>query len=137
MADSSTETSADEATAVEAAAQTLKQAALGALDEFKALNVTSLDVRSTPLPVDCMLIATGTSNRHVRALAEGVVRRVRKSGSRAFGVEGLQEARWVLIDLGDVLVHVMSEEARDFYQLEKLWSPDLHDDQGGDWLQQK
>ncbi len=132
MVDSGIEPPVAEATAVEPATRALKQVALNALDEFKALDVTSLDVRSTSLPADCMLIATGTSNRHVRALAAGVVRRSRKGGHRAFGVEGLHEARWVLIDLGDVLVHVMSEEARGFYQLEKLWSSELHDGRDDD-----
>ena len=137
MVDASIEPLAVEPSATEPAIQALTQVALDALSELKALNVVSLDVRSTSLPADCMLIATGTSNRHVRALAEGVVRRARKGGSRAFGVEGLREARWVLVDLGDVLVHVMSEEARGFYQLEKLWSPELHDDQDGDRLQRE
>ena len=127
MVDLSIEPLLVEPPATEPTTKALTQLALDALDELKALDLISLEVRSMSLPTDCMLIATGTSNRHVRALAEGVARRVRKGGSRVLGIEGLREGRWVLVDLGDVLVHVMSEEARGFYQLEKLWSPELHE----------
>ena len=93
-----------------------------ALEDAKACDITVLDVRKISDFTDYMVIATGTSNRHVQSTADKVVAALRAHGVRAVGVEGGKIGDWVLIDFGDVIVHVMREETRDFYNLEKLWS---------------
>ncbi|WP_020157578.1 MULTISPECIES: ribosome silencing factor [Methylobacter] len=94
------------------------------LDERKGQYITTIDVRGKTSFTDYMVIATGTSDRHVRSLCEYVSEKVKESGFRPLGIEGDQGADWVLLDLGDVIVHVMTAQAREFYQLEKLWSVD-------------
>ncbi len=94
----------------------------GALDELKAENVVELDVRTVTDITDYMIIASGRSDRQVRALAENVVLATRRSGHAPLGVEGERDGQWILIDLCDVVLHVMQPRTRDFYQLEKLWS---------------
>ena len=93
-----------------------------ALEDAKARDIMVLDVRKISDFTDYMVIATGTSNRHVQSTADKVVDALRAHGVRAVGVEGGKIGDWVLIDFGDVVVHVMREETRDFYNLEKLWS---------------
>jgi len=92
------------------------------LNDAKARDVTVLDMRKISDFTDYMVIATGTSNRHVQSTADKVVEALREHGLRTVGVEGEKNGDWVLIDFGDVVVHVMREEIRDFYNLEKLWS---------------
>lgn len=105
--------------------------ALAALDELKGVDVRTLDVRDQTSVTDTLVIASGTSQRHVQALADRVVERTREAGIRPLGVEGGRGADWLLIDLGDVVVHVMSREKRDFYKLEKLWSMGVDDSAAG------
>lgn len=93
-----------------------------ALDDLKGVAVKVIDVRELTSITDRMVIVSGTSTRHVKALADNVALQAKKHGFPALGVEGEQGAEWVLIDLGDVVVHVMLPEIRDFYALEKLWS---------------
>lgn len=93
-----------------------------ALEDAKARDVVVLDVRKISDFTDYMVIATGTSNRHVQSTADKVVDALRTHGVRTVGVEGGKTGDWVLIDFGDVVTHVMREEVRDFYNLEKLWS---------------
>lgn len=93
-----------------------------ALDDLKAQNPLVLDVRDKTAVTDYMLICSGTSQRHVKSLAENLVKTVKDAGYPPPGVEGLSEGEWVLVDLGEVVVHVMQAQARAFYQLEKLWS---------------
>ncbi len=93
-----------------------------ALENAKAHDIVVLDVRKISDFTDYMVIATGTSNRHVQSTSDKVVDTLREHGVRPVGVEGKQIGDWVLIDFGDVVVHVMRGETRDFYNLEKLWS---------------
>jgi ribosome-associated protein len=99
----------------------LQTLTIDALDEIKAVDVVALDVRRLTSIADSIVIASGTSQRHVQSLADNVLQRAREAGIRPLGVEGEQAGDWVLVDLGDVIVHVMRPEVRDFYNLEKLW----------------
>jgi ribosome-associated protein len=94
--------------------------AVAALEDVKAIDIKVLDVRELTTITDTMVICTGTSNRHVRSLAESVVEQAKAKGLRA-RVEGLNEGEWVLVDLNGVVVHAMQTQVRLFYQLEKLW----------------
>lgn len=99
----------------------LKALAVAALEDLKGVDIKVLDVRELTPITDHMVICTGTSNRHVKSLAENVLDKARQKGFRPIGVEGLGEGEWVLVDLNGVLVHVMQAQPRLFYQLEKLW----------------
>ena len=103
------------------AAPTLQQVVVDALADMKALDIKALDVRGLTDVADYMIIASGTSDRHVRSIAERVVEKAKAAGFRAHGVEGRTDSEWVLIDLTDVIVHVMLPRTREFYGLEKLW----------------
>lgn len=93
-----------------------------ALDDVKAQDIVTLDVRNMTSVTDYMVVASGTSNRHVKALVENVADQAREAGHRPIGVEGEDGGEWVLLDLQDALVHVMLPKVREFYNLEKLWS---------------
>ena len=99
----------------------LKKVVLDALADMKALDVVVLDVRGLTDIADFMIIASGTSDRHVRAVAQRVVEKTKEAGFRPHGVEGQQDSDWVLIDLHEMIVHVMLPRVREFYGLEKLW----------------
>ncbi|MDF1782014.1 MAG: ribosome silencing factor [Alcanivoracaceae bacterium] len=102
---------------------------LDALDEMKAKNVSSLDVREITSVADNMVIASGTSTRHVKAMADSVMEKAKEKGFRPIGVEGTESAEWILVDLGDVIVHLMQQATREYYDLERLWrKPDHHPD---------
>jgi ribosome-associated protein len=100
----------------------LKMLAVDALEELKARDITQLDVSKLTEVTDLMLIASGTSTRHVAALAQNVVEKAKAAGLKPLGVEGGDNADWVLVDLGDVVVHIMLPEARALYDLERLWA---------------
>nr|VFK53336.1 MAG: ribosome-associated protein [Candidatus Kentron sp. TUN]VFK61963.1 MAG: ribosome-associated protein [Candidatus Kentron sp. TUN] len=91
------------------------------LEAVKATDITVLDVRNLTGVTDFMIVATGRSKRHARALVENVVLATKRAGHPPLGVEGEQYGEWILVDLCDVVVHVMVSEARDLYQLERLW----------------
>ena len=99
----------------------LQQAVTSALDDMKAVNVRVLDVRGLTDIADTMVIASGNSDRHVRSIAERVVEQAKAAGFRPLGTEGAREGEWVLVDLQDILVHVMLPRVREFYGLERLW----------------
>ena len=100
----------------------LRKQVLAALDELKARDVVEIDVRGKASFADLLVIASGNSTRHVKSLADEVVRFVKKAGMLPLGVEGEKEAEWVLVDLGDIVCHVMLPRIREFYALERLWT---------------
>jgi len=93
-----------------------------ALEELKGTDIVTLTVKDMSSVTDVMIVCTGTSNRHVKSLAENVVQKVKAKKIQPLGVEGAQDSEWILIDLGDVMVHVMQQRVRDYYGLEQLWS---------------
>jgi ribosome-associated protein len=100
----------------------LSELVVDALDEVKGKDIVRLDVRNLTTVTDYMVVASGTSNRHVKALAEAVAEKSKAAGHRPIGIEGEEGSEWILLDLGDTLVHVMLPRVREFYNLEKLWS---------------
>ena len=92
------------------------------IDDLKGRDIVTLDVRGKSSVTEFMVICSGTSNRHTKSIADYVAAEVKKAGINALGIEGQASGEWVLLDLDDVVVHVMLEETRSFYQLEKLWS---------------
>jgi len=100
----------------------LRQRVLAALEELKAKDVREIDVRGKTSIADILVIASGTSTRHVKSIADEVVRYAKQAGMMPLGVEGQREAEWVLVDLGDIVVHVMLPRIREFYGLERLWT---------------
>ncbi|AHK15027.1 MULTISPECIES: ribosome silencing factor [Thalassolituus] len=109
----------------------IKSLVIEALEDMKAQNITVLDVRGRTSVTDWMIIANGTSNRHVGAVASNVEEKAKHAGLRPNGMEGRAAADWVLIDLIDVVVHVMTEQARHFYDLERLWGEPKADAEAG------
>jgi ribosome-associated protein len=99
----------------------LQETVTAALDDMKAVNVKVLDVRGLTDIADTMVIASGNSDRHVRSIADNVARKAKEAGYRPLGTEGARDGEWVLVDLTDILVHVMLPRVREFYGLESLW----------------
>ena len=96
----------------------IAEAALGR----KALDLVGLDTRTVSSFADAFILATGTSNRHARAVADSIVEQAKAFGRNPQGMEGYDEGRWILIDFGDVIVHIFQKEVREYYDLERLWS---------------
>jgi ribosome-associated protein len=105
---------------------TLRKSVIDALEELKAKDVREIDVRGKTSIADLLVIASGTSARHVKSIADEVSKFAKKAGVMPLGVEGEQEGEWVLVDLGDVIVHVMLPRIREFYGLERLWTVGDH-----------
>ncbi len=101
--------------------RSLKAVVVEALEDMKAANIKVLDVRPLTDITDTMVIASGTSDRHVRSVADRVIEKAKAAGFRPFGIEGERDGEWVLVDLPDVLVHIMLPRIREFYGLERLW----------------
>ncbi|WP_166268577.1 ribosome silencing factor [Marinobacter caseinilyticus] len=108
-------------------AEQLKDVVVHALEDVKAKDVSIIDVRERTSVTDYMILASGTSNRHCRSLADSVVTEAKENGVRAANIEGANVSDWILVDLGDIVVHVMMPATREFYDLERLWrdAPDV------------
>ena len=102
------------------ATEEVRQVVMHALEELKAMEILQLDVRNITPIADIMVICNGRSIRHVKSIADNVILQTKKSGKPIFGVEGENFGEWILIDLGDLIVHVMLPETRAFYELEKM-----------------
>ena len=100
----------------------LRSQVLNALEDLKAKDVREIDVRGKTSITDLLVVASGTSTRHVKSIADEVVKFAKRAGVLPIGVEGEREAEWVLVDLGDIVVHVMLPRIREFYGLERLWT---------------
>ncbi|MDQ7998170.1 MAG: ribosome silencing factor [Luteibacter sp.] len=100
----------------------LRQRVVAALEDLKAKDVREIDVRGKTSIADILFIASGTSARHVKSIADEVIKFAKEAGVMPLGVEGQTEAEWVLVDLGDIIVHVMMPRIREFYGLERLWT---------------
>jgi ribosome-associated protein len=104
--------------------EALRDVVLQALDDIKAKDVVVLDVRGKTSITDIMIIASGTSDRHVKSIAQSVAFKAKQAGETPLGTEGVEDGEWALVDLNGVVVHVMQPKVRDFYHLERLWSMD-------------
>jgi len=102
----------------------LRDVVIKALEDLKARDVVELDVTGRTSIADIIVVAGGTSSRHVKSIADEVIKQTKKAGLPPLGVEGQREAEWVLVDLGDIVVHIMLPRAREFYGLERMWSVD-------------
>ncbi|MGE7138422.1 ribosome silencing factor [Luteibacter sp. NPDC031894] len=100
----------------------LRLRVVAALEDLKAKDVREIDVRGKTSIADILFIASGTSARHVKSIADEVIKFAKEAGVMPLGVEGQTEAEWVLVDLGDIIVHVMMPRIREFYGLERLWT---------------
>lgn len=103
----------------------LKNKILESLENIKAVNPIAIDVKKISSLTDFMVIASGTSNRHLAAMSDKVIEGLKDSNVSGIKIEGQGGDEWLLVDAGDVIIHLMSSEARDFYDLESLWDPDL------------
>ena len=99
----------------------LKAFVLDKIDDMKGRDIVELNVKGKSTVTDTMVICSGNSKRHVSSIAEHVQVEAKHAGHAPLNVEGKETGDWVLVDLGDIIVHIMQDEARDFYQLEKLW----------------
>jgi len=111
----------DPSQAAAARSAQLRAVVLSALDDMKAWEIKVLDVRGLTDMADTIVIASGTSDRHIRAVAQKLIEKTKEAGFRAHGIEGQRESDWILIDLNEIVVHVMLPRVREFYGLEKLW----------------
>jgi ribosome-associated protein len=100
----------------------LRDLVVETLNDMKARDITVMDVRGKTAVTDYMIVASGTSDRHVKSIAETIAYRSKEAGEPALGSEGVAEGEWALVDLNGVVVHVMLPKVRDFYNLERLWS---------------
>lgn len=102
-------------------AENLRDLVVSSLEDLKAIDIHTIDVRGQNPLTDLFVVASGNSNRHVKSMADKVVTRAKERGCQPLGVEGYGQGEWVLVDLNDVIVHIMLPQTRAFYNLEKLW----------------
>jgi ribosome-associated protein len=114
----------------------MKEVVINALQDLKADNINVLDVKARTSVTDLMVIASGTSSRHVKSLADNVVSEVKGRGGKPLGVEGAESNDWILVDLGEIVVHVMMPATRSFYDLERFWQDSDEIDQLASEIQQ-
>jgi ribosome-associated protein len=105
--------------------QKLKNKIINSLEDIKAVNPIAIDVTRISSLTDFMVVASGTSNRHIAAMSEHVLEDLKETNISGIKIEGQGGDDWVLVDAGDVVIHLMSEDAREFYDLESLWDPEL------------
>ncbi len=103
----------------------LKETILNSLEDIKAVNPVAIDVKNISSLTDFMVIASGTSNRHLAAISEKVLEGLKENNVSGIRIEGQGGDEWLLVDAGDVIIHLMSADAREFYDLESLWDPEL------------
>ena len=106
----------------------LKKSILNILEDNKAEDLSIIDVKNKSSVTDTMIIVSGRSTRHVKAIADNLVTKLKKNKVKPIGIEGYNKSEWILLDYGDLLVHVMHPETRDFYSLEKLWDESIEID---------
>lgn len=111
-----------------AAINSVLETVMTCLDDSKAEEITTIDIQDKSALADYMVIASGRSNRHVSAVADHLLRELKSTGHKSIKVEGLQNADWVLIDIGDIVVHLFRPEVREFYALEKMWQMPASED---------
>ena len=107
--------------------EALRKLVVDALEELKAVDITQLDIEEKSSFTNLMIVATGTSSRHVTSLSSHVIMACKKKGVVPIGVSGERDGEWVAIDLGDIVLHVMQPQIRDYYNLEKLWEVEVAD----------
>jgi len=108
--------------------EALKKSILNILEDNKAQNISLIDVKNKSSVTDLMFIVSGRSTRHVKAIADNLVTKLKKNKIKPLGVEGYNKSEWILLDYGDLLVHVMHPDTREFYSLEKLWDENIDTD---------
>ena len=108
--------------------EALKKSILNILEDNKAQNISLFDVKNKSSVTDVMFIVAGRSTRHVKAIADNLVTKLKKNKIKPLGVEGYNKSEWILLDYGDLLVHVMHPDTREFYSLEKLWDENIDTD---------
>ena len=108
--------------------KTLKNSIINILEDNKGEDITLIDVKGKSSVTDLMFIVSGRSTRHVKSIADNLVTKLKKIKMKPIGIEGYSSSEWILLDYGDLLVHVMHPETRDFYSLEKLWDEKLETD---------
>ena len=108
--------------------EALKKSILNILEDNKAENISMIDFKNKSSVTDSMFIVSGRSTRHVKAIADNLVVKLKKDKIKPLGVEGYNNSEWILLDYGDLLVHVMHPETREFYSLEKLWDENIDTD---------
>ena len=108
--------------------ETLKKSTISILEDNKAENIALIDMKGKSSVTDLMFIVSGRSTRHVKSIADNLITKLKKNKIKPIGVEGFSSSEWILLDYGDLLVHVMHPETREFYSLEKLWDENIETD---------